>query len=547
VRTAAVQSRDVELMHWGRLARHRWPVLVLVTVLCLGVAFWVLARDHPRYEATATVSLASALDPSAAAARDPATEDELAIAESEELLAATRAALGGPLDLAVSATPSSRLLVFRAGSDTAARAAAGAQAHADAYVLLKRDRVQQRYDSAVASLQQALDGVDADLARASGGEQQAVLAPLRQTYVEALQQMQIRRQLAVSEGPQVVSPANPPGSAEPVPALGFAAVALLIGLVLGLLAAALIDYFDDRLRDPADLQDPAGSTTQPGQPHVAVVPRLRQRDLGSATSRRPRVRLLASRARSDQVVLAPVGTPAADWWSRTRVALERLGSARACTVLQVTSAAHDDGAAEAALNLAAAFARGGREVVLVCLDVRDPDRLAAAVEPDGSPVLNPGDTPFGAFDGVLGHVALSDVALSASGQCRLSVVLAGSHPAPVDALSRPAAGAFFASLRASADLVLVLAPPVLPYPEATLLAGLVDGTVLVAELGSSRRRDLRQAAQALTAGGSGVQGIVLVGGRRVASRTGSYGQVPRGDHGRHASTVVPLNAASLRD
>lgn len=505
------RPRDVELVHWGRLAlRHRGVVLLFV-LLSLMTTGYVIAREHPRYEASATVVLDPALADDAAGPGDaPSAEDELALAEGDLLETRAQQRVREPVELRVRSSPNSRLLVFEAAARTAQGAASGAQAYVSAYVELKQKSLEGQYDTAVTSLQDALRSVDAQIAGATDDSEKAPLVAQRRAYATTLQDLLVRKELASSGRPQVISAARVPDAPVPPPFVAFTAIALLAGLVLGLLAAAVVDHSDDRVLDAESVHVALGEHAP--APEVSVVPRLEPwKRLPSWLSR--------SRSRPPKVVVHPAGSAAGDWWSRTRVVLDQSApEGGGCPILQVTSCTSDDGAARTAVNLGASFARTDRDVVVVSLDARDPVRLLDLIDPDGIPLMVRRETPLGAFDAIVGEVAVADVLQPVFGQPGLSVVLPGLSGAPVDALSMPAAVEFFATLRACADVVLVLTPPVLLHPEATLVARHTDQTVLVGEVGSSRRREVRRALELLRQAGEEVVAVVLTGGRRPAGR-----------------------------
>jgi Mrp family chromosome partitioning ATPase len=66
-----------------------------------------------------------------------------------------------------------------------------------------------------------------------------------------------------------------------------------------------------------------------------------------------------------------------------------------------------------------------------------------------------------------------------------------------------------ADLRKAFDFVIVDAPPLAHYPDATALAKLSDGVVLVIEAGSTRRRAACKAVKNLRASGVEILAVVL--------------------------------------
>jgi Mrp family chromosome partitioning ATPase len=65
------------------------------------------------------------------------------------------------------------------------------------------------------------------------------------------------------------------------------------------------------------------------------------------------------------------------------------------------------------------------------------------------------------------------------------------------------------ALRQEVDIVLLDSPPALVVTDATLLAGLADGTILVAEAGRTRSGALRQAVEGLSRATDRLLGVVL--------------------------------------
>jgi succinoglycan biosynthesis transport protein ExoP len=66
-----------------------------------------------------------------------------------------------------------------------------------------------------------------------------------------------------------------------------------------------------------------------------------------------------------------------------------------------------------------------------------------------------------------------------------------------------------ADLRKSFDFVIIDAPPLAHYPEATVLGKLSDGLVLVLEAGSTRRSAASKAVESLRASGVEILAVVL--------------------------------------
>ena len=66
-----------------------------------------------------------------------------------------------------------------------------------------------------------------------------------------------------------------------------------------------------------------------------------------------------------------------------------------------------------------------------------------------------------------------------------------------------------ASLRANYDLILIDSPPVANLADASLLASLSDGVVLIARVGLTKRRDLQFAIEGLRHSPTAIVGAVV--------------------------------------
>jgi len=195
-------------------------------------------------------------------------------------------------------------------------------------------------------------------------------------------------------------------------------------------------------------------------------------------------------------------------------------------VVAVTSAAPGDGKTTTSINLAAMLARlPGSRVLLLDADLRRPSvaqRLGIRDEDD------PG------LDRALRHPEL--VASESLVPCPglpLSVLAAAEQGSlPFEVLHSPAFGALLHQARRAYRFVVVDTPPVVALPDARVLAGLVDGFLLVVRAGATPRHLLAEALEALEP--ERVLGIVFNGDERPYA--GYYGRYRSYYHAaRHSS------------
>jgi capsular exopolysaccharide synthesis family protein len=234
----------------------------------------------------------------------------------------------------------------------------------------------------------------------------------------------------------------------------------MLGLLIGLGVAFLLDYLDTSIRDEDDL---AAAT---GLPTLAVIPELvvpKGADRGHLVSR------------------DDPHAPAAEGYRSLRTALQFLAVERTLRVVEVTSPYPSEGKTTTAANLAVAAARGGQRVILVDCDLRKPQiHTYFGISNDR-----------GFTSVLLRKCSLQDAVDPVPGESKLQVLSSGPIPPnPSELLASDRARTILEALADAVDLVVIDSPPVLPVADAVLLSGLADGVVLVAASGSTDRRTL---------------------------------------------------------
>ena len=233
-------------------------------------------------------------------------------------------------------------------------------------------------------------------------------------------------------------------------------IALIAGLIVGLLATWLREALDDSLRDPAD------------------------------AARRLHLPLLAA-------IAGPSSADAEAALAAT-VAHSMAGSGN--PVLLVAGCAGDDGAQATALALARGFVATGRKVLLVGADQQQHDEWPTA--PGVWAVLR-GEVPLAAT-----------VGQGEDGLCRLP-----AGPRPADALALLGSGrlaGLLGDLRDYHDLVVLHAPPAGTFADALLLACQADAALIAARTGRTTAAQVRAAAGRIEGAGGRVLGLVVTGG-----------------------------------
>lgn len=199
------------------------------------------------------------------------------------------------------------------------------------------------------------------------------------------------------------------------------------------------------------------------------------------------------------VTLTDPNSPVAEAYRRLRVNLMSAGKDPELGTILVAAAGAAKDKAEVVANLAVAFAKVGKRVILVDCDLRHPGQ----------------QTIFGlsASAGVTTavHDEKSALPLQTTEVPGLLVLPTGPRvDVPSDLLASPAMGRLVKRLAGEADVVLFDAPPVTVATDAAELAAQVDGVLLTVVAGTTKRDEAQRAKELLAQVGARVVGAALV-------------------------------------
>lgn len=293
-----------------------------------------------------------------------------------------------------------------------------------------------------------------------------------------------RDEVLASEGPiepgggaglrvSVVQPALLPGRpVTPRPRQNLA-LGLLLGLVSGSGLAFLLEYFDRSIKNKKDVADHLGL------PVLATIPRIRRRE------RKPYL------GGADHSAFAEAFRKL-----KTTIQLRDSGAPR--TIL-ITSTRRGEGTTTAALNLAATYANADTKTVLVEADLRYPQ--LHEVFPTGERK---------GIAAVLRDETSVDAALL-DGPVRGLSFLPAVHAAskPVELLASRRMIDVLEELRRRFETIVIDTPPILPTADASTLAPLADGVVIVARMNETDRDKLTESAQLIDRIGAHLLGVVI--------------------------------------
>jgi succinoglycan biosynthesis transport protein ExoP len=249
----------------------------------------------------------------------------------------------------------------------------------------------------------------------------------------------------------------------------------------------LIEYLDDVLKDPDDVQTALGLTTLGAVPVVE-----------------------GNGADSGLVTLVSGHSPAIEAYRVLRTNLQFAAVGRPLRSLLVTSASPSEGKSLTSTNLAIALAQGGRRAILIDCDLHRP-RLHRLLKLPNNLGLTTALVDAGAdLASLLQTCEVPGLRVMTSGPLA---------PNPAEILGSARMREVLAGLVELADIVIVDSPPILAVADAAILASEIDGVLMVLDAGTTRREIAQRALASLQQVQAGVIGAVL---NRVPRRRSGY-------------------------
>ena len=278
------------------------------------------------------------------------------------------------------------------------------------------------------------------------------------------------------------------------------AIAGVLGLILGLLAAFLREHFDRKLRTREAVEQSFGV------PVIGQVPFRKQR------GRRP-------------ATVADESREVGEAYRALRANLQYLAVKRPLRTILITSAAPAQGKTTVTANLAVAIARSGATTIAVEGDLRRPQLVQAL----GAPRQWAGLTTLLVGNGEL-ESALTDVALTGSengagpgSDDRVSFLPSGPLPPnPSELLSSAQMKDVLEQLTNLFDYVLIDSPPILLVADALELGRMVAGVVLVVRRNRATTDEAREVRALIERLDINLLGVVFTDVEPVGAYYGAY-------------------------
>lgn len=457
--SASTPSEVPGLVQALRVLRERWWLIVICGVVALISALVYVERQPKQYTATAKLQFTSNNIPSQVAGVPEAQsiDPEGEKATNLQLVTATPVAEMVIKTLKLNTTPAALLEEVTASNPNndyiidisvtdakSQQAAAIANSFAEQYVVYS----QQEKEAQLVRGEQLINQKYAQLPESDTVDR----ANLRNLYQKLLVLQAVQ-----SGNARVVGTATAPGSPSSPKVKSTVLIALIVGLLLGVGLAFLLNLIDRRIKSLEELEQ------RYRLPAMASIPKLPRR-----------------------IQTGGDFEPALEPFRILQNGLALLGQGRQVKTVLVTSAVAGEGKTTVAIGLARATALSGQRVILVDADLRRPSLGSQLGLPDSqerglTSALFHGEDPL-------------DLLTSPSDADGLQALTSGPVPLhATDMLRSDRLASVFAILASAADLVVIDAAPLLPVVDTrTLLDEVaIDACLIVGRVGLTTRDQVR--------------------------------------------------------
>lgn len=479
------------------LRRRKW-IVIFITALIAASALGFSLLQQKVYESHARVLL----EPSQSLFQtgfgdyiDPARiQTEIQVIDSEGVSSLVRQRLGSAPGANATVVGSTAVIDIAAQSPNPRAAANVANAYADAYVDYKRQQAVDGLLAATKQLQQQISDLDRQITDAQNrnlaanagkngpiqpSQEEEALRNQRAAFKDKLDQISVDTAIK-NGGASIVARAAPAKKPVKPATLRNSALGLVVGLILGVGLAFLVDQLDDSVRTKEDFTRISG-----GLPVLGVIGRV------PGWRNRSEARIISREEPS---------SPTAETYRALRTSIQFFGIDRRMRTILITSPTAGDGKSTTIANLAIVLARAGQRVAVVSCDLRRP-RIHEFFGVSNS---------VGFTSVLLGSSPLSSALQEVPGEDRLRVIASGPLPPnPSELLASRRAAEVIDALEGQCDAVLIDCPPLLPVTDAAVLSARVDGVLVVATSGATTGKQLSRSVELLRQVDAPLVGLVL--------------------------------------
>jgi non-specific protein-tyrosine kinase len=263
----------------------------------------------------------------------------------------------------------------------------------------------------------------------------------------------------------------------------------VIGLVVGIGMALLLDYLDDTLKSPDDLSQVLGLTA------LGTIGRINGRNY------------------TDKLITSQdLFSPTAEAYRMIRTNIQFMSVDQPANSIVITSSLPGEGKSITVANLGIVIAQAGLKTIIVDADLRKPTQHQIFQVPNLAGLTDLLRSAESEIESYLRKTEIDNLYIISSGTL---------PPNPAELLGSQRMKQVIADLNEVADVVIYDSPPALIVTDATVLSKQVQGTILVARAGKTRSGVVKQTLSHLRQAGVHLLGGVI---NQAAGKRGGYYQ-----------------------
>ena len=246
-------------------------------------------------------------------------------------------------------------------------------------------------------------------------------------------------------------------------------ISFAIGIILGFGVAIALEYFDNRLRTPKEIEKITG------WPKLGIIPLIQEID--------------DTTGRTESLIKLSPKSQVTESFQTLRTNIHYSSFDKEIRTILISSSVPGEGKTTIISNLAIAYARLGKKVLLIDADMRNP-KIHKTFSMDNR---------LGLTNILADKLPYKDIVQNIKELNTLSIITSGPIPPnPVELIESKAFNEFLDELKKDFDLILFDAPPMAAVTDAAVLAHKLDTFLFTTDINVCPRPALKQSFETLS-------------------------------------------------